>query len=176
MRTTQIGVQKTVLTTLCLLVATAAWTQQRDPTLPPPSEHPVLTLHATGSQIYACQPSGNSDTYQWVFLAPAARLFDSAGNEVATHGDGPTWNYQDSSSIQGVVEAKFPGPDPTAIPWLLLKATNPTRNGILTTVEYIRRSDTQGGAAPTTGCDAAHQGVIARTPYAATYTFYSTKP
>jgi hypothetical protein len=174
MRATQ-TVTKLLFTALCILFTSPTRAQQPDPTLPPPSEHPILTLHATGSQIYACQQV-SSNSYQWTFIAPAARLFDAAGNEVATHGDGPTWNYQDSSSIQGIVQAKSPSPDPASVPWLLLKATNPQRTGILTTVDYIRRSDTHGGSAPTTGCDAAHQGDFTRVPYTAIYTFYSAKP
>jgi len=176
MRTTLRVLSQAIVIILCVLFAFPAQAQQPDPTLPPLSEHAILTLHAIGSQIYSCQPSGSRNQYQWTFLAPAARLFNAAGNEVATHGDGPTWNYQDSSSIQGIVRAKSPSPDRASIPWLLLKATNPQRNGILTTVDYIRRSDTQGGTAPATGCDAEHQGALARIPYTATYTFYSAKP
>jgi hypothetical protein len=146
----------------------------QDKTIPPPPQQPILTLHAKGSQIYLCQR--NENAYQWLFTAPAARLFDDTGNEVATHGDGPVWNYQDSSSIQGVVQVKVPSPDPASIPWLLLKAVNPARSGILTKVDFIRRSDTQGGIAPTTGCDEGHAGAVARVPYTATYTFYSAKP
>ncbi len=163
-----------VLFAASLMLPATIEAQTQSPTDPPPAQHPVLTLHATGSQIYSCQHVANS--FQWVFLAPAARLFDATGNEVATHGDGPTWNYQDSSSIQGVVVANSPSPDPTAIPWLLLKAVHPQRTGILTAVDFIRRSDTHGGPAPTTGCDPAHQGILARVPYTAVYTFYSAKP
>ncbi len=164
-----------ILSVASALLPVVAKSQPQSLTDPPPSQHPVLTLHATGSQIYSCQRVANS--YQWVFLAPAARLFDDSGNEVANHGDGPTWNYQDSSSVQGVVEAKSPSPDPTAIPWLLLKAVHPQRTGILTTVDFIRRSDTHGGLAPAMGCgDSDHQGALARVPYTAVYTFYSAKP
>jgi hypothetical protein len=169
----QSPVPKILFTVLSILFATAAQAQQPDPTQPPPSEHPILTLHATGSQIYTCKQADRS--YAWTFVAPAARLFDNTGNEVATHGDGPIWNYQDGSSIQGVVQAKST-PDSASIPWLLLKSTNPQRTGILTTVDFIRRSDTHGGIAPTTGCDADHQGALARVPYTAIYTFYSAKP
>lgn len=39
-------------------------------------------------------------------------------------------------------------------------------------VTYIQRLDTQGGLAPATGCDAAHEGATARIGYTATYYFY----
>lgn len=157
------------LAVTCSASSLAANAQDR--TIPPPPEQPVLILHAKGSQVYLCQRVENS--FQWVFTAPVARLFDDTGKEVATHGDGPIWTYQDSSSIQGVVQQKVPSPDAGSIPWLLLKAVNPARTGILTKVDFIRRSDTQGGIAPTTGCDADHVNVSARIPYTATYTFYS---
>jgi Protein of unknown function (DUF3455) len=155
---------------LCLTFASAAQAQAQDATQPPSSEQPVLTLHATGSQTYSCQRADAA--FHWVFLAPAARLFDDAHNEVATHGDGPVWNYQDGSSVGGVMQASSPSPEAGSIPWLLLKAVNPQRTGILTKVDLIRRSDTHGGAAPATGCDADHQGDFVRVPYTATYTFY----
>ena len=166
--------QRVLLLILIAIFTASAQPQPQDPTQPPPAEHPILVLHATGSQIYTCQQVDRR--FQWIFTAPAARLFDATGNEVATHGDGPIWTYQDSSSIGGVVQAKAPSPDSTAIPWLLLKAINPQRAGVLTRVDFIRRSDTHGGLAPTTGCDASHQGGLARIPYTAVYTFYSAKP
>lgn len=164
--------RKILFTAVCFTFAFIA--QAQDATQPPPTQHPILTLQATGSQIYICQ--NISGKPQWVFTAPSARLFDAPGNEVGTHGDGPIWSYQDGSSIQGVVQSKSPAPEPDSIPWLLLKAVNPQRFGILTTVSFIRRSDTKGGVVPATVCDLDHQGVLARIPYTATYTFYSAKP
>jgi hypothetical protein len=166
-------IRTVVLAAICCSALSIAEKAQ-DKTVPSPPEQAILTLHAKGSQIYLCQRVDSS--FQWTFIAPAARLFDDAGNEVATHGDGPTWNYQDSSSIQGVVLQKVPSPDAGSVPWLLLKAINPARTGILTKVDFIRRSDTHGGVAPATGCDADHIDADARVPYTATYTFYSAKP
>jgi len=162
-------------TLICFLFASGvpAHSQVTDRTIPPSPEHPILTLHATGSQIYGCQSVDGA--FQWVFSAPAARLFDDSGKEVATHGDGPVWVYQDGSAIHGVVQQKLPSPDPGSIPWLLLKAARPERSGLLTTVDFIRRSDTQGGVAPASGCDAQHLGAVVHVPYTATYTFYSAK-
>jgi hypothetical protein len=42
----------------------------------------------------------------------------------------------------------------------------------LSTAAFIRRADTKGGVAPTTGCDAAHRGEQARIRYSALYQFY----
>jgi hypothetical protein len=159
---------------LCLLSVATINANAQDATQPPSNEHPVLTLEGRGVQIYACQPpvSGNAAP-QWTFVAPAARLFDGE-NEVGTHGDGPVWQYQDGSSIHGQLAAKST-PDATAIPWLLLKGISPGRPGVLAKVEYIRRSNTKGGLAPTTGCDKDHALTLAQVPYTATYTFYSSK-
>jgi hypothetical protein len=146
--------------------------QAPDATQPPANQHEVLTVQGRGSQVYSCQQVDRN--FQWVFQAPVARLFDAAGSEVGTHGDGPIWVYQDSSSIRGTLVKSVPSAEAGSIPWLLLKATSPQRSGVLTSVEFIRRSDTHGGIAPTTGCDATHRGEIVRAPYTATYTFYSS--
>jgi hypothetical protein len=45
---------------------------------------------------------------------------------------------------------------------------------MLTGVTYVRRSDTQAGAAPANGCDAQSQENHVRVPYQATYTFYTS--
>ena len=156
---------------LALLLSSAAIAQT--PTAPPPNQHAILTLQGRGAQVYGCQLVGS--TFQWVFQAPVARLFDANNTEVGTHADGPTWTYQDSSSIEGALLSKTNAPNATAdIPWLLLKAINPQRTGILTKVEFISRTTTQGGVIPTTACDAAQKGDLARVPYTATYTFYSS--
>ena len=44
--------------------------------------------------------------------------------------------------------------------------------GLLDKVAYVVRSGTAGGAAPATGCDAAHANAESRVPYSATYTFF----
>ena len=155
-----------------LLFGPIAAAQTPASTLPPATQHPILTVQGRGAQVYRCEGVGT--TFQWTFRAPVARLFDAHDREVGTHGDGPTWTYQDASSIGGKVLAKT-SPDPASVPALLLQAVDPKRSGVLTPVEYIRRSDTHGGLAPATGCDAAHEGDLARIPYTATYTFYSAK-
>jgi hypothetical protein len=152
----------------------ASTASAQDPTAPPPSQHPILTLTGKGVQIYECQLVTNAP--QWVFQAPDASLYDASGAKVGVHGAGPSWRYFDHSTVKGEVLAKSAAPDPTAIPWLLLKAVNDEDSGIMAKVEFIRRSDTHGGIAPATGCDTQHLKTTARIPYTATYTFYSAKP
>jgi Protein of unknown function (DUF3455) len=155
-----------------IFLSTAATAQ--NPTTPPTSQHPILTVTGKGVQIYTCQQSAAGP--QWVFQAPEAKLLDASGKPIGTHGAGPIWKSNDGSTVKGEVLQKSPSPEPTSIPWLLLKAVSPSGSGIMTHVEFIRRSDTQGGSSPTTGCDAQHRNTILRVPYTATYTFYSAKP
>lgn len=158
-----------------LFVASPANAQNptKDPTTPPSTQHPILTLTGKGVQIYECQLVAS--TPQWVFQAPDASLFDASGDKVGVHGAGPSWRYFDHSAVKGEVVAKST-PEPTAIPWLLLKAVNEDESGIMAKVEFIRRSDTHGGIAPATGCDTRHLKTTASIPYIAVYTFYSGKP
>jgi Protein of unknown function (DUF3455) len=160
------------LSTLSFCLASIAIAQTQ--TEPPSTQHPILTVTGKGIQIYICQqgPSGP----EWVFQAPEANLTDASGNPAGTHSAGPTWNSKDGSSVKGVVLVKAASSDPNSIPWLLLRASGASGTGIMTKVEFIRRSDTHGGVAPAIGCDAQHINTSARVPYTATYTFYSAKP
>jgi hypothetical protein len=158
--------------TAILSIATAALAQ--NPTTPPPTQHPILTVTGKGVQIYTCRQSAAGP--QWVFQAPEATLLDASGKPIGTHSAGPIWKSNDGSTVKGELLQKSPSPEATSIPWLLLKAASPSGSGIMTRVEFIRRSDTHGGASPTSGCDAQHLNAVSRVPYTATYTFYSAKP
>src|ERR1700733_1825507 len=159
---------------LAVAVSVTAVAQVQTSTDPPPGQRAIITVTGKGVQIYECQLVGNVP--QWVFQAPDASLYDAAGAKVGVHGAGPSWRYFDGSSVKGEVVAKSASPESTAIPWLLLKAVNDDGSGILTKAEFIRRSDTHNGNAPTTGCDAKHVSATSRVPYTATYTFFSAKP
>ena len=127
-------------------------------TKPPDGQRLVLTASAKGVQIYSCQGG------HWVFQAPQATLFDESGKEIGTHGAGPVWTLRDGRSVKGQVVAKSDAPASDDIPWLLLKGEG--------SFEYIRRSETHGGVAPGSACEA---GGSVRIPYSATYTFYSSR-
>jgi hypothetical protein len=145
----------------------------QDNTQPPAGQQAVLTVKGDGVQIYACKEADG--TAKWVFQGPEAKLLDANGKEVGSHGAGPFWKMADGSLVKGQLVARQDAPGAGDIPWLLAKATTHEGNGVLSKVEYIRRSDTHGGLAPGGGCDAQHLDVSARVPYTATYTFYAGK-
>ena len=127
----------------------------------------------TGVQIYECtdkhdQPS----TFQWVFRAPEAVLTDRTGNTIGKHYAGPTWDSLDGSTVVGEVTASDPGPDQSAIPWLLLTAKSTTGNGLFSQTKSIQRLQTVGGITPSESCSSANAKQVARVPYTATYSFY----
>jgi hypothetical protein len=132
-----------------------------------------LEARAKGVQIYECKASKTDPkVFEWAFKAPEAELFDSAGARIGKHFAGPTWESTDGSKVVGAVKAKDDGPDPGAIPWLLLGATSSSGTGVLGRTLSVQRLETKGGKAPATGCDAAHGGSEARVPYTAVYDFY----
>ena len=143
----------------------------------PETEVLSLETKATGVQIYECNASKDEPTrFEWIFKAPEAELFDMSGNKIAKHYAGPTWESNDGSKVVGEVKAKDNGPDPNAIPWLLLSAKSTSGTGVFSQVKSIQRVHTIGGKAPTEACSRAQAGKVARVGYKATYTFYITKP
>ena len=146
-----------------------------DPTLPPAGTQLVATTEGRGVQIYHCAALPDNQ-FAWKFDAPLATLYQPGTTSlVGTHTQGPAWVWSDGSAVRGSVQVNQPAPGTGNIPWLLLqaKATAANMVGRLAHVTWVRRSDTKGGAAPATGCDANHASAQQQVPYTATYTFYS---
>ena len=139
----------------------------------PASQTLSVSAQAIGVQIYECAASKTDPTrFEWAFRAPEAELFDDAGAKIGKHYAGPTWESNDGSKAVGEAKARDDGPDPNAIPWLLLRAVSTEDPGIFHRVTYIQRLNTTGGLAPTANCDAAHEGQEVGVPYTAEYWFY----
>jgi hypothetical protein len=132
---------------------------------------------AAGVQIYDCTASKTDPSrFEWVFRAPEAQLFDKSGRTIGKHYAGPTWEGSDGSKVVGDVKGRDDGPDPDAIPWLLLAAKSASGSGAFGRTQAIQRVNTAGGKAPATGCTAAEAGREARVPYKAVYYFYVLAP
>ena len=128
---------------------------------------------AAGVQIYECATKPNDPTaWAWVFRGPEAALTDLAGRSVGKHYAGPSWESLDGSVVVGQVKASDPGPNASAIPWLLLTAKSTAGQGLFAQTASIQRVQTVGGVAPAEACDAANAKQVARVPYTATYYFY----
>jgi hypothetical protein len=137
--------------------------------------------HAVGTQNYVCLSTG------WASRAygPQATLFNEENEQVLTHFLSPnpdeanaaraTW--QDSRDTSTVWASPIDGasytPDPTAIPWLLLKvvgkAVGPTGGDKMISTTYIQRLNTTGGLKPTGTCTEGDKALV---PYTADYFFY----
>jgi hypothetical protein len=130
----------------------------------------VLQARGEGVQIYACVKDAD---WAWKLKAPEATLFDENHHAIGKHFAGPTWRLDDGSEVQGkLLESRQQA---GTIPWLILLARSTGGEGRLSHVDAVRRSQTQGGSAPSTVCDAQHTGVEVRVPYSAAYSFFDTK-
>jgi hypothetical protein len=139
------------------------------------------SAHAIGTQNYVCLSTG------WAPRAysPQATLFNEENEQVLTHflspypaGSNtfsPTWqDSRDTSTVwANPVDGASYTPDPTAIPWLLLKvvrtAVGPTGGDKMLVTTYIQRLNTTGGLKPTTTCNEGDKSLV---PYTADYYFY----
>jgi hypothetical protein len=143
---------------------------------PPPSEKLVLQVHANGSQFYSCKP-GPDQKYNWILKGPSADLYDPQNQTtiVGKHFEGPTWKHNDGSEVVGKLAASHDSPETSAIPWLLLTATNHTGDGVFSKVTYIQRVNTAGGKPLASLCDQSHANSEQKSPYSADYFFYAAQ-
>src|SRR2546426_834377 len=140
----------------------------------PPGNKVYYHVDAVGVQIYVwtANPT-NPALASWVFRAPEATLFNEEGHMVGTHYAGPTWESRHGSKVVGARVAGVTV-DPTAIPWLLLRAVSTTGPGVFEVATYIQRVNTAGGLAPAVPGTAV--GEEARVAYTAQYYFYRFEP
>jgi len=132
-----------------------------------------LLGRGVGTQNYECQPGSSLGRVDWVLFTPQATLFGDQDEQLTTHFFSPNplekgivraaWqDSRDTSIVWGsVIESSV---DPNfvkagAIPWLKIDVENtgfqagPTGGDTLTRTTFIQRVNTDGGAAPSTGCD-----------------------
>ena len=135
----------------------------------------VATYYADGVQKYRAQAVAGSSpvTYEWVFVAPQADLYDMSNTKVGTHSAGPDWQLSAADSMFGQAFTPphaAPSGDAGSIDWLLLtnkSCKSPT--GFFADVSYVQRIATRGGKAPSTPPVSATD--IADVKYTAIYRF-----
>jgi Protein of unknown function (DUF3455) len=139
----------------------------------PAGQKMLLSVAATGDQIYTCQAKPDApDQFAWTLKAPEAKLLNPQGEEVGTHYGGPSWEMNDSSKVMGELNKKVDAPQADDIPWLLIQVKAHEGEGVLSQANWIQRINTVGGKAPSAGCDRYHQNQEVRVGYSADYYFY----
>jgi hypothetical protein len=141
----------------------------------PANQTLIREVQAVGVQIYQCAASKDDPArFEWTLKAPEAELRDRSNKLFGRHYAGPTWEAYDGSKVVGEVKARDPGPDPNAIPWLLLSSTSVSGQGVLSQTTSVQRISTSGGKAPAGGCNGTAVGEELRVPYKAKYYFYAS--
>jgi hypothetical protein len=166
------------LIALCAAIAGCAAAPPAPEQLRVPADQSLIKeLHATGVQIYECQPAKKDPSqFEWAFKAPEARLSTKMGGNAGKHYAGPTWEAADGSRVVGEVIASSPSTKPNSIPQQLLRAKATAGNGLFTHVQYIQRLNTVGGGAPSiVGCGKEQSGQQLRASYTADYVFYGAR-
>ena len=152
----------------------------------PPNE-PFLLGRGVGTQNYVCQPTTSLGRVAWTLFTPQATLFDDQHEQLITHFFSPnpdeggivrvTWEDSgDTSTIWAQLIASATVKT-DAVAWLLLrvvgKRAGPTGGTTLSGTTFVQRLNTEGGLAPTTGCDRPTDvGRKRFVPYTADYFFY----
>jgi hypothetical protein len=133
----------------------------------------IVTLHAEGAQVYACQsfsgytPASGDRALTWQLREPVATLLVD-GKTVGRHTAGPNWDHVDGSGVRGKVFASAPGATANDIPWLKLDVAEHRGNGILSNATTVKRINTKGGVAQGS-CES--EGQYLSVPYSADYVF-----
>lgn len=158
--------QKSLKYCVIALAAFAGWAQAQTH----PAKPSAIEAFGKGVQIYSCKAANGS--YAWGLKAPNASLSDAKGNVIGKHFAGPSWQANDGSTVVGEPLSVSPSPNAGAVAWLVLHAKSHAGDGVMTNVQYIVRTRTEGGVAPANGCDASHVGTEVRVPYSAIYLFF----
>jgi hypothetical protein len=138
----------------------------------PAGVEPVLSVRASGSQIYTCQ-AGADGKFAWTLKGPDAELKDRKDKVIGQHSAGPKWTLKDGSEVTGKAAAHVDALDADSVPWLLVNVTSNSGKGALAKVTTIQRVHTHGGMPPSYGCDESHKGDETKSNYTADYFFFA---
>ncbi|MCR2747476.1 DUF3455 domain-containing protein [Limnobacter parvus] len=174
------SIRKSVFVVSLLMAAASAQAQANDdqkglPALIQVAAGNTLVLEASaeGKITYECSKEKDPlTTYKWVMAGPKAVLKNSDGKEIGDYSGPPArWASKDGSFVTGsqVAVSRNGGKN---IPYQLVKADVSGGMGIMTTVSYVQRVNTQGGVAPSKKCTADNAGDKVDVDYKADYKFW----
>ena len=137
----------------------------------------IKQLHATGVQIYECQPAKNDPAqFEWVFRGPEANLLTKGGPNRRQALCGPDLGSQRRQPRgRGGRSATARARSPIRFPGCCCVRKATAGNGLFTHVQFIQRLNTVGGSVPATGCRKEQAGQQLRASYTADYLFYGAR-
>ena len=140
--------------------------------LNPPADATLeAAFAARGVQIYTCAAPAAGGAPAWTLKAPHAVLFKGF-DTAAIHFAGPSWQANDGSLVTGTRTASDPGPDPTAIAWLLLQARPTSAPVSSPTSPGSSASTPRAASRRRPAATPSHLGAQVLVPYRANYFFY----
>jgi hypothetical protein len=135
----------------------------------PAGHAPVLRLAGSGTQVFRCEPRG--DSFGWTFRVPEAALVDDKGQVVVRHGANFSYEHTDGSRLLGTITAYDEAPGGgTDLRWVLM-TTRSFGTGALAGVTHVQRVNTKGGMPPEK-CTAAQRNQLLRVDFSADFVFY----
>ena len=119
------------------------------------------------AQLYQYQRQADG-TLAWISTGVDAKLFNMDGSFAGTHTTGPQWTFG-TTTHRGMKLNESNATNPTSVPWLLIRITNPSPDG--NQLSYIQRVYTAAGLPPV-GSRGVVEGDTYGAPYTAIYLFW----
>lgn len=140
-----------------------------DPLSPGADASAAFVLSAQGIQQFQCTADANGR--YWKFITPQAELKDAKGHVVARQGSEGSVFAKDGSILVAKIEKYADDASPGNLRDLVYRTTWRGKEGMLTGITHIKRSNGKGGV-PLTRCSPSQLGSTLKVPFTATYTFY----
>ncbi len=144
-----------------------------DPVAPKTGDKAAFVLTASGVQQFQC--TADAKGRYWRFIAPEASLVDAKGRQLVRQGSDGSFFAEDGSMLASKIEKYSKESSPENIRDLLYKTSSRGKQGILTGITHVKRSNGKGGM-PLTRCSPSQLGQSLKVPFTATYTFYRGTP
>lgn len=143
-----------------------------DPLSPGADSSAAFVLTAKGVQQFQCTADANGR--YWKFITPQAELTDGEGRVVARQGSEGSFFAKDGSILAAKIEKYADKATPGNLRDLVYRTTSRGKEGMLTGITHVKRTDGKGGV-PLTRCSPSQLGATLKVPFTATYTFYRNR-
>ena len=140
-----------------------------DPLAPQTDADAAFVLTGKGVQQFQC--TADAKGRYWRFITPQAQLTDAHGRVVARQGSDGNFFAKDGSMLSVKIEKYADKATAGNVRDLLYKSSHRGREGLLSGITHVKRTDGKGGV-PLTRCSPSQLGTTLKVPFTATYTFY----